>query len=268
VAVHKALSPDCERSIQNLFSGLKTGSEFLPDLVPGIIEFRADKLTTKLIQGRSLMPQGGPESQLQTAIMDGLKPLGILHCQGNAKITPDQPFLAVLSNFVKKHERAADLGKALAVLDGWDWSGVRSVTVHGDYWLNNLLVSERGISGVVDWDRSRRNGCAALDALHLGFMSYAMWADKYVSEMLAPLWTGRWEYAWLADYSRLICDMFSVTYTELQRIAALLWLSYFYYADDGSDRTEWNEKMIEPVSKAIAGASARMISAAAVASEN
>jgi len=259
-AVHASMTESGKGLIQKLCAGATVGGHALPEFAPGILERGDMRIAMTLMDGKSAMPPAGAsEEALQHAIIAALRPLEMIHAKGNS-MTPDKEFVTMLARFSRLHPRRDDLTLGLAFLDGWDRSQVRSVTVHGDYWLNNLLVSDNKICAVIDWDRARSHGCAALDALHLGFMSYAMWADVYVSDMLASLWTGQWPYPWLAKYSQFICEMFGVTSADLQHIAAVLWLSYFYYADDDADRTEWYRKMAEPICKAITMASANKVS--------
>jgi hypothetical protein len=252
VAVHAALNEDGRRSIRRLCRGAAIGTNALPEFAPVVLASDKSRVVTALIDGQPHMPWGKSEETLQLAIVAALRPLETLYARRSPAGSPDIEFVRRLASFVQGHERKQDLSAALAFVENWDRSTVGGVTVHGDYWLNNLLASENRITGIVDWDRARLNGCAAIDALHLGFMSYAMWADLYVSDLLASLWTGEWQYPWLAKYSELIGEMFQVSFPDMRRVAAILWLSYFYYADDGAPRTDWNARMIEPVCRALA----------------
>ena len=251
VAVHAALSLDRRRLIKQLCIGTAIGAEALPEYVPAIVEQGSDHIATRRIEGHALMPWGKSEKDLQAAILMAFEPLRQLHSRRNPSRTPDSDYIRVLSRFVQRHQYRNELSIALDVVEHWDRFGLGSVTVHGDYWLNNVIGLSNRVSGILDWDRARRDGSPAFDALHLGFMSYAMWADKYVSELLASLWTGSWEYPWLEQYTKRIAETFAMSLSALQGAAALLWLSYFYHEADVAPPAEWYVRMIEPVCRAL-----------------
>lgn len=256
VAVHAALSPDQTALIHHLHVGASLGFEVLPEYAPRIIETAAHRIAVERIQGHSLMPWGASEEELQEAILAALEPLKTLHYRRNPLQTPDEQYVGLLRGFVGRHKYRNELSAALQILEGWDRSAVGSVAVHGDYWLNNVLGLENRVTGIVDWDRARRNGCPGFDALHLGFMSYAMWGDKYVSELLSSLWTNEWPYPWLAHYTKLIRDTFMMNMSDIRALGSMLWLSYFYHHANLEPRVEWHRRMVEPVSRALSSASA------------
>jgi hypothetical protein len=132
--------------------------------------------------------------------------------------------------------------------------------VHGDYWLNNILFSKGHVTGIVDWDRTRANGCAGIDALHLAFMSYAMWSGIPVSELLADVCTDNWHFPWLSSYCALIEEAFSLSSNDLRYLAILLWLSYFPFYDElhpdvqsnhSSGAADWYTQMSSPMCEAL-----------------
>lgn len=256
VAVHAALSHDRARLIHQLCVGTAIGAEALPEYVPTIVYQGVDHIATKRMEGRALMPWGKSEKDLQAAILIAFEPLRQLYSQRNPFRTPDSDYISVLGRFVQRHQYRKELSIALDVVEHLDRSELGSVTVHGDYWLNNILGLPNRVSGILDWDRARRDGSPAFDALHLGFMSYAMWADKYVSELLASLWTGSWEYPWLEQYTKRIAETFAMSLSDLQGAAALLWLSYFYHEADVDPPAEWYVRMIEPVCHALSSGGA------------
>ncbi len=251
VAVHAAITDDRRRLIHQLCFGTAVGAEALPEYVPAIIDQRADRIVTARMEGHSLMPWGKSEKDLQAAILMAFEPLRQLHSRRNPGRVPDSDYIRDLGRFVQRHQYRSELSTALRLFEHWNRSGLGSVTVHGDFWLNNLLGSRNRVTGILDWDRARRNGSPAFDALHLGFMSYAMWADKYVADFLVSLWTDKWEYPWLAQYTRRIAEMFAMSMSDLQGTAALLWLSYFYHEADVHPTGEWYRHMIEPICRAL-----------------
>jgi aminoglycoside phosphotransferase len=256
VAVHAAFSHDRQRLIRQLSAGARIGAEALPGYVPVIIDNGPDHITMERAEGHATMPWGRSEDDLQASILMAFEPLRQMHSHRNPVCTPDSDYMEALDRFVQRHRYRTELSAALRGLEPWDRSRLGSVTVHGDYWLNNILSSGNRVTAILDWDRARRNGCPGFDALHLGFMSYAMWADKYVSEMLVSVWTDKWEYPWLAQYTKRIAETFAMSPSDLQATAALLWLSYFYYEADVQPTAEWYQQMIEPVYRALSSSDA------------
>jgi hypothetical protein len=255
VAAHAAVSEDCKGLIKQLCKGAHIGASALPELVPNVLAHNETRLLSKRIPGVSPMPWNRPEAQLREAIDKGLKPLEVLLERTGKRDVPDRNFLEALQKFSSDHRRRGDLEMGLALLQNWgSWPGIPSVTVHGDYWLNNFIGSDGEIRGIIDWDRARLNGSAAFDALHLGFMSYAMWSDIYVSELLGSPWTDQWPYAWLRSYCSRIREIFGLSQNDLRRVAALLWLSYFYHGSK-SPTPEWEKRMIDPVCRAMSSVS-------------
>jgi hypothetical protein len=51
------------------------------------------------------------------------------------------------------------------------------VAVHGDYWMGNILVRDRGLSGVVDWERAHSTGLPFLDIYKFP-TSYGFYLDR------------------------------------------------------------------------------------------
>jgi Phosphotransferase enzyme family len=258
VVVHAAMNGD-EKWVIRQAEGAKIAKESIGELCPGIIDVEPTRLITSRLPGRTT-PWNIREDQLQAAISTALEPLKQLFASGGGAGRADEELIASLESYVQKSSRRAQLRPALDLVKHWDRAHIKSVLVHGDYWLNNILFSEGRVSGVVDWDRLRLSGCAGIDALHLAFMSYAVWSGIPVSELLTDLCTTRWHFTWLSSYCALIQEAFCLSAEDLKCLAILLWLSYFplydeLHSEDEADPRngidEWHDQMASPMCKAI-----------------
>jgi hypothetical protein len=101
-------------------------------------------------------------------------------------------------------EHAHALETVSAAVERWS-AGMPSVLVHGDLWLNNLLVVDGRLSGVFDWDTWHRAGIPGADLLNLlaadertrsqrdigPLLVSDFWASPIVVEALRPYFEGR-----------------------------------------------------------------------------
>ena len=152
-------------------------------------------------------------------------------------------------NFLQNHPHLAKIPEACEYLSNWDRTNLPVVPVHGDYWADNLLLQNDQVSGVVDWDRSRELGSLGFDALTLGFMSYAMWADRvYLSDLLSDIWRPKenWRYPWLHEYTETVRTAFSLTQDDVKGVAVLLWMSTLMFNKDNQDQ-EFINAMYRPI---------------------
>lgn len=103
--------------------------------------------------------------------------------------------------------------------------GLVPVLTHGDYWIRNMLFAESGeVTGIIDWEWSRRYGTPGVDALHLAFMTLVMERDHDITEYIEQTWTGRWESDFLAAYIAQVQDAFDLDTDDICHLAALLCL--------------------------------------------
>ena len=239
--------------------GAKIGRELMGALGPATVDLNQTRLITARLPGHP-MPWNLTEDQLQASIFAALEPLKQLFDSGHWTGHPDDELIDALQSYVMQSSHQTQLKPALDLIKHWDRTHVKTVSVHGDYWLNNMLFSDGRVTGVIDWDRTRRNGCAGIDALHLAFMSYAVWSDIPVSELLADVCTKGWHFPWLSSYCALIEEAFSLNANDLKYLGILLWLSYFPFYDElhpdvqpnrGSGTADWHAQMISPMYKAI-----------------
>ncbi len=259
VVVHASVNGD-GRWVERQSKGAKIGRELMGGLGPDTIEVNQARLITARLPGHPNAPWKLTEDKLQAAILAALEPLKHIFDSGHWTGHPDDDLIDALQSYVMQSSHQAQLQPALDLVKHWDRTHVKTVPVHGDYWLNNILFSEGRVTGVVDWDRTRPNGCAGIDALHLAFGSYAMWSDIPVSELLADVCTEHWHFPWLSSYCALIEEAFSLRVADLKCLAILLWLSYFPLYDElhpdvqtnhDSGAADWYTQMTSPMCKAI-----------------
>jgi Phosphotransferase enzyme family len=242
------------------WDGVRIARKVLGALVPEVIEASQTRLITTRLPGHPRTPWMLTEDVLQASILAALEPLKQIYDAGQRTGQADDELIEALKCYVRKSSRQAQLQAGLDAIQQWDRKHVKTVLVHGDYWLNNVLFSEGRLTGVVDWDHSRPGGCAGLDALHLAFMSYAMWSKVPVSELLADIFTEQWHFPWLAAYCVLVRETFSLRAEDLKYLAILIWLNYFPYFEELHSGAEyardpqvegWYDQMIPPMGKAI-----------------
>lgn len=249
VVVHAATGQCGCASISQRRAGAEIGTIEASSLAPELLLADECRLVAKKLSGSSIDLPPLSERELQETILAAIMPLKQFYERGIDGGNPDTKLIADIALYVESHPRAEELRPALDLITQWDRSHLKGVTVHGDYWLGNVLLQDGRVSGIVDWELARVGGCPGIDALQLGFMSYAMWANLYVSELLADLWTQEWRFPWLGVYCDQVGKMFSLSPDDLKNAAALLWLNYF--RSRNSNSTQWEDQMMAPMRKAI-----------------
>lgn len=93
--------------------------------------------------------------------------------RGTVEEWVDRP-LAVVADLTRDHFQRAGASAAASRLQNWLHAALEGrtcdvCTIHGDFWLGNVLFSEDGrtVSGIVDWSMSGRDALPAHDLLHL-----------------------------------------------------------------------------------------------------
>jgi aminoglycoside phosphotransferase len=258
VVVHATMNGDA-KWLARQAEGAKIATKTIGKLCPAVIEINATHLIATRLPGHPTT-WNITERELQDAICAALEPLKKIFNSGDWNGHPDDELIDDLQAYVMQSSRQAELQPALDIVKRWDRTHVKSVLVHGDYWLNNILFSEGQVSGVVDWDRLRVSGSAGIDALHLAFMSYAVWSGIPVSELLTGVCTGHMHFPWLLSYCASVREAFGLNADDLKCLAILLWLSYFPQYDElhpgiesnrDTGAEDWHTQMASPMCKAI-----------------
>ncbi len=242
--------PQYRPSIEHQFNGIGLGRKALGSLAPEIILKGVDRMIVSRLPGSPVRIKKLTEPELQSVIMTGLGPLKQIYSTSPARRgNGDQAMISSTLNFLQNHPHVEKIPGACEYLSNWDRTNLPVVPVHGDYWADNLLLQNHQVSGVVDWDRSRELGCLGFDALTLGFMSYAMWADRvYLSDLLSDIWRPKenWRYPWLHDYTEVVRNAFSLTQDDVKGVAVLLWMSTLMFNKDNQDQ-EFINAMYRPI---------------------
>ncbi|MEY2536184.1 MAG: hypothetical protein QOF29_4094, partial [bacterium] len=58
-------------------------------------------------------------------------------------------------------------------------------TVHGDLWAGNVLLADGEVTGLVDWEASRRDGLAEVDRMHLLLTTRALTSHRELGDIVA-----------------------------------------------------------------------------------
>jgi hypothetical protein len=257
VVVHIAALDSGREAIKRQRAGNSIGRQAVGPLAPEILSADERRIVCRRLPGQNMAGARNraalweiSETALQRSILAALDPLKSIHAKGRATPEgPDAELLAALPAFVAHHPQATKLRLGLEFMKGWDRHRLPSITVHGDYTLRNLLFSGGRVSGIVDWDRSRHNGCPGVDAVHLAFASYAFWSGRHSSEFYAAFLAGNWRFPWLAQYCRTVQDAFGLQSDDLERVVMLSWLSSLYFRYYSAP-THWIDNMITPVYEA------------------
>jgi hypothetical protein len=204
-------------------------------------------------------------SRLSFYISEALIPLDSLHAGGRpCELGPD--FGLICRTFPSVLRERKDLPRIfhelLLVLQRWQSSWRRrSVLVHGDYWLGNLLFAplDGRVSGIIDWDRCRSSGYPGFDALHLGIMSYSRWRGVPAAALIGDLLLGHTTNDFMPSYVEDICRRFDLSPDEIKHLAAFVWFSYVIneYVVEEHPRHSWFlsnvTSMFDPISGWLSG---------------
>jgi len=249
VVVYAAGSPIYKISIARQLIGLAIGRECLGSLAPAVLLKDDGRMMVERLPGSPVRVKALSEVELQRVILTGMKPLfGMSRRDRLADGEGDQLLITAILEFISEHPYSHRIAGASERLMKWDRRRVAVVPVHGDYWVNNLLVSGGEVTGVVDWDRARESGCSGFDALTLGFMSYSAWGGVYISDLLSDVWRGpeQWRYPFLKKYCRILQEALSLSQEDIEGLAMLLWLSTLWFKRADTSQ-EWIDAMYKPI---------------------
>lgn len=199
------------------------------------------------------------EDKLLQRLVVALEPLLAVHRSGRP--IPGGPDAALVDHFVTRlPETIPGLGDKLApalqVLARWDGlARLPAVELHGDYWLGNILFEDGPlrVSGIFDWDRSRADGAALYDALHLVVATTAYSRGVHFGKILPEIWDGTRRTPVVDTYlNRLVRDS-GMDRSDVEHVAILLWLSYLWHVESEglAMDTSWFRAMIEGPSAAV-----------------
>jgi hypothetical protein len=249
VVVYAAGSPLYNISIARQLIGFGIGRKSVGALAPAVLLKDDGRMMVEHLPGSPIRASALSEVELQRVILVGMEPLTRMSRKGRiAEREGDQQLIAAILEFVAKHPHAHRIEGASERLIAWDRTRVAVVPVHGDYWVNNLLLSGDEVTGIVDWDRARELGCSGFDALNLGFVSYSGWSGVYISDLLSDIWRQpeQWHYPFLQRYCQIVREAFSLTQEDIEGLAMLLWLSTLWFKRADTSQ-EWIDAMYKPI---------------------
>jgi hypothetical protein len=118
--------------------------------------------------------------------------------------------------------------------------GLPGMLTHGDYWLRNIVFDDSNgrISGILDWERSRRFGTPGLDSLHLALMSLAMEHGQDIVGYLAQAWNWQWEDDFIRGWVARLQVAYSLDIEDIQCLAGLLYIDELHKLDSAGREAE------------------------------
>lgn len=216
------------------------------------------------LPGTALLQGIGDSDELLQAVEAAFK----AHSQCLAQHSTTSPvseikFLQDSTSILLGHlpnEDAPNVQQAARALASWiDHKKPKGLLVHGDYWLNNIMVTlsatqENGeVAGLIDWEWARPEGLPLYDLLHLVVMSNAAFHKQHVGQLIAKVWEGStgdligWNLL-----ERAAKDL-GYTQTDVGYIAISLWLRYLWQGHvlTYSGGQPWLENMLARSLEAI-----------------
>jgi hypothetical protein len=249
VVVYAAQSPEYKTSLVRQLVGYGIGRRAVGPLAPPVVLNDDYRLIVARLPGSPVRVKAMSEDELQKIMLIGLQPLLRVHANGHAvKGGGDEKLIAAIVKFVDTHPNSSRIVGASNRLMAWDRSRLATLPVHGDYWVNNLLISDGEVTGIVDWDRARESGCCGFDAITLGFMSYSQWSGVHISELLSDIWRPpeEWRYPLLYNYCSIVRKAFALAQEDVEGLAILLWLSTLWFKRADISQ-EWIDAMYKPI---------------------
>ena len=268
VVIHYPVDEEGVRSINRHKTGIERarlsfGESTLLSLVPSIIRSNTETALPLLIQSRLVGQalQADSPSLEQSSEQLGKCITFLTGMQTNAQPIDRSPeadhFTNNLVNLDAEmpNEHTVKIRYAIDKFDNW-WRGknLKSVLVHGDFWLGNVLFDDEGsISGVIDWEWSRENGLPLLDAMHLLARSGFCHNNASFPELLSSVWTGGENWVWMASYLDEAIHESGLSLNDVQHIALFLWLDIIWkgYVETQPEYAEWLDDMVETPFQAI-----------------
>lgn len=221
----------------------------MPMVVERVTTVNADVLIQTHLSGESRLGRDTSERELQQNMLTALAPLRTLYQDGRrAQVAPDQAHIdnALPALLRRWPHHAPELSASISALRNWSRHHLPSVLVHGDYWLGNILFDGEPpqITGILDWDCVRPNGCPGYDALHLVFATLAMQRQHLAARYLEQVWTKKWSSDLVPRMLGEIQRTFHLAPLDVEYLAALLWLTLLWQRNVQRD-ANWQEDMIQ-----------------------
>ena len=172
--VHQCFSGDVLRTIPRRYSsfesGLPTGSmvvEALPGLPLSSVYARAHRM--------GVARQAVQHFSSVEAWLSRLHPATTQRC---GPIRLDAPILEGLIARFPSDPKAQEAVQALTpIIRAMSANTGPKTVVHGDLWLGNVLVDDRGVTGVIDWESAEITGEPLRDVVRFA-ITYALYLDR------------------------------------------------------------------------------------------
>jgi hypothetical protein len=233
--VHMPTSKSSHDSVIRHHRGLALARLDLADcdllrLLPEPLGIEKTRSVQSLAKGTLLDAMALSDRQLMAAITAGLDFSLALHRFGQtrkerAPISPMRPRIDAVLDVVAPQEREF-IETARRALDHWTASApLRSVPMHGDFWVGNLCFSDdlSDVTGVIDWERYESHGTPLRDPIHLILMTLATHRRVSVGSLLPEIWLDNDRHFHML-FTR-ICSLFDVELAQLQWAGISVWLS-------------------------------------------
>lgn len=209
-------------------------------LCPLVLDFNDQSdfccLILSHIEGIFISAKAGDDDAYLRVLQLATQPLFIEFEKGD--IRPDGPDkklistdLAKLPSAYPKHRKI--LNEILIHLQAWDsHNTLRSVRVHGDYHLGNILFCDNliDVKGIIDWDRFKSDGLPLFDALHLFVSTSAKRHGCHYGKIIPSIWDHESTISYAHPYFNFLCAKFNFSRHDLRMIGCVLWLNYLWLA--------------------------------------
>ena len=262
IVIHVPTSDDGEEVVRRHFEGLKRARNELDDMP--VCQLIPIPLTCRHFGNRRYLTQTRMsgvmtdianadshlfESRIDSAIHESI---GFIRKDSKKKLIADQDFINTaisrITDFVPDRY-AQHIGQGVSLVQNWaERSRLPVATVHGDYWIGNILYKENTseICGIVDWEWCRSDGLPLVDTLQLIVMSHARRRKVEFSSLLCQIWLPAERDEWLEQYLGRISQVASISRRDIEYIAIVLWLETIWrgYVVTQPEHEDWLNTMV------------------------
>ena len=221
------------RIAKPVFARLNMG-ELIAEPIDNLVDEHSAILAQRRLPGRADLVSTLSEAQFKQRMALALEPLlALLADASRLPCGPDQEFIFVeLPRLLERLPQYADrLGPPIEALQSWpERRALRAVLTHGDFWLQNILFDGEPvrISGVIDWEWHRATGCAGLDAIQLGVISFAFWQNIPLHDLLCEIIAGQCRHGFIRDHLRIVKARFDLEDLDIEYLTVLAWLTRIF----------------------------------------